>query len=156
LIAPVAAWLLQDLMQVLAMGFMLVPEFFMLVVVYRTISGPLLPRRVSWWIWFAFAGGILWDMRWAAIPGMSGLINVAAVVLVYWVWNRTPVSGRGALLFAGLAGGMHFLSGVAHYFAWSVPSQAATRMFLVQQLLSIPVLAGLCLIYAFRASEPHV
>ncbi|MDR3332381.1 MAG: hypothetical protein LBT08_07115 [Synergistaceae bacterium] len=156
MIASVAAWLMQDLLQVLAMGFMLVPEFFLLVVVYKIVSGPLQQRRISWWIWFVFAGGTLWDLRWAAIPGMSGLINIAAVAVVYWVWNRTPIGGRSAFLFAGLAGGIHFLSGVAHYFAWAVPSQAATRMFLIQQLLSVPVLVALCLIYAFKAAETHV
>ena len=156
MIVSAAAWLLQDLLQVLTMGFMLVPELFMLVVIYMTISGPLDERRVSWWLWFAFAGGILWALRWAAVPGMSGLINVAAVSMVYWVWNRTPAGGRSAVLFAGLAGGIHLLSGVAHYFSWAVPSQAATRMFLVQQLLSVPVLAGLCLVYAIRMTDRHV
>jgi hypothetical protein len=147
---------MQDLLQVLMMGFMLVPDFFMLVVIYMTISKPLNERRISWWLWFAFIGGILWDLRWVVIPGMSGLINVAAVVLVFWVWNRTPIGGRSAALFAGLAGGIHFLSGIAHYFLWAVPSQAATRMFLIQQLLSVPALAVLCLIYAFKTAGQHV
>jgi hypothetical protein len=156
LIVSVAAWLLQDLLQVLTMGFMLVPEFFMLVVVYMTISGPLDEGRISFWLWFAFAGGVLWDLRWAAVPGMSGLINVAAVATVFWVWNRTPAGGRSAVLFAGLAGGIHFLSGIAHYFSWAVPSQAATRMFLIQQLMSVPALVLLCFVYAVRVRDQHV
>ncbi len=156
MIAAAIVWLLQDLLQVLAMGFMLVPEFFLLVVAYKIVSGPLTYRRISWWIWFAFAGGMLWDLRWAAVPGMSALINIMGVVFVYWIWDRTPLGGRNAFLFATLAGGIHFMSGIAHYFAWAVPSQAATRMFLVQQLLTIPVLIVLCAIYAFKATETHV
>lgn len=156
MIVSALAWLLQDILQVLAMGFMLVPECFLLVMMYRIVSGPLNPRRISWWVWFAFAGGALWDLRWAAFPGMSALINVAAVATLYWIWNRTPLGGRSAILFATLAGGIHFLSGIAHYFAWAVPSQAAIRMFLTQQLLSVPVLVILCMVYAFKATETHV
>jgi hypothetical protein len=156
MIPAAIVWLLQDLLQVLAMGFMLVPEFFLLVVAYMIVSEPLTYRRVSRWIWFAFAGGMLWDLRWAAVPGMSALINVMCVVFVYWIWDRTPLSGRSAFLFASLAGGVHFMSGIAHYLAWAVPSQAAIRMFIVQQLLTVPVLIALCAIYAFKAGGTHV
>jgi hypothetical protein len=149
-------WLLQDVMQVLAMGIMLVPEIFLLVVIYKLISGPLMPIRTAGWIWFAFLGGVLWDLRWATAPGMSGLTNVAALVLVYWIWDRTPVGGRSAFLFAALAGGAHFFSGITHYFAWAVPSQAALRLFAIQQLLAVPVLTALCMIYAFKVSQTRV
>lgn len=156
MIIAAVVWLLQDLLQVLAMGFMLVPEFFLLVVAYKVISGPLTNRRISWWIWFAFGGGMLWDLRWATVPGMSALLNLTGVAFVYWSWDRTPLGGRNAFLFAALVGGIHFMSGVAHYLAWAVPSQAAIRMFLVQQLLTIPVLIALCTIYAFKATKTHV
>lgn len=157
MIAAIFVWLLQDMLQVLAMGIMLVPEFFLLVVLYKVISGPLCPTRVAQWIWFAFAGGLAWGLRWVGLPGMNALINVAAVVLVYWIWSRAPAGGRGPALFAMAAGGAHFLSGLAHYVFWSVPSRAALRLFLIQQLLAVPVLVGLCLIFAFKAREvPHV
>jgi hypothetical protein len=149
-------WFLQDILQVLAMGIMLTPEFFLLIVVFQLVSGPLQPRRIAGWVWFSFLGGVLWDLRWAAAPGMSGIINAAAVVLVYWIWDSTPIGGRSALLFATLAGGMHLLSGIVHYVAWAVPSQAAFRLFVIQQLLTVPVLAALCMLYAFKASQTHV
>lgn len=148
--AALAVWLFQDMLQVLAMGFMLVPEFFLLVVICEIVSGPLAPTRIARWIWFAFVGGVVWDLRWVGMPGMSALINVAAVVLVYWVWDRMPAGGRSAFLFALVAAVAHFLSGVLHYLSWAVPSQAALRLFLIQQLIAVPVLAGLCLIYTFR------
>ena len=157
MIVALLVWLLQDMLQVLAMGIMLVPEFFLLVVLYKIVSGPLYPTRVAQWIWFAFAGGVVWDLRWVGVPGMSALINVVAVVLVYWIWDRTPAGGRSAVLFAMVAGGAHFLSGVVHYVAWAVPSQAALRLFLIQQLIAVPVLIGLCLVYVFKArGAPHV
>lgn len=156
MIVAAAVWLLQDIFQVFAMGFMLVPEFFLLVAIYKVLSGPLYPQRVAQWIWFLFLGGVLWDLRWAATPGMSGIVNVVAVVLVYWVWDRTPLGGRSAFLFAALAGGVHFLSGIAHYFAWAVPSHAALRLFMIQQLITIPVLIILCMIYAFKVQSSDV
>lgn len=156
MIAAVIAWLLQDWLQVLVMGFMLVPDLFLLVAVYKIVSGPLDQVSLSWWVWFAFLGGIIWDLRWSSSPGMSGLINTAAVGFVYWLWHRTPLGGRSAVLLAALAGGIHFVSGIVHYFAWAVPSREATQMFAVQQLMGIPVLIGICMIYAFRATETHV
>lgn len=155
MIAALIVWLLQDMLQVLAMGFMLVPEFFLLVVIYEIVSGPLVSTRIARWIWFAFAGGVVWDLRWVGVPGMSALINVVAVVLVHWVWNRMPAGGRSAFLFALLAAVAHFLSGVLHYLAWSVPSQAALRLFLIQQLIAVPALVGLCLVYTFRLRKDN-
>ena len=156
MIAAVVVWLAQDMLQVLTMGIMLVPEFFLLTVAYGIVSGSLSQERISMWIWFSFFGGILWDLRWAALPGMSGLINVCAVLVVYIVWNRTPLTGRGVFLFAALGTGVHFLSGMARYLAWTDLSAAAERMFLIQQLLNVPVLVLLCMIYAFRKADVHV
>ncbi|MDR3076622.1 MAG: hypothetical protein LBU26_04925 [Synergistaceae bacterium] len=151
-----AVWLLQDLLQVLAMGIVMVPEFFLLFVMFAIVSGSLRPERISVLIWLAFAGGVVWDLRWVTYPGMSGLVNVLSVLAIYTVWNRTPLAGRSVLLFGLLSGAAHFLSGVGHYIAWAVPGQAAMRMFLIQQLLGVPVLALLCMIMAFRETEAHV
>jgi hypothetical protein len=156
LILSAAVWLLQDLIQVLAMGFMLVPEFFLLILAYGVATGSPRPGRISAWMWFGLYGGIMWDLRWASSPGISGLINTIAVMAVYAVWNRTPPAGRSALLFAVLAGGAHFLSGAAHYLAWAAPSTSAARMFLIQQLLGVPALALLCMVYAFRKTNANV
>lgn len=156
MIVSFLVWLLQDVSQVLAMGFMLVPEFFLLVVLYKVVSGPLTQARISRWIWFSFLGGALWDLRWFGFPGMSALINVVAVAIVYWIWDRTPVGGRNAVLLAVLCGCIHFISGIAHYLVWAVPSQAALRMFAIQQLLMVPALVLVCAIYAFKSTKTHV
>ena len=137
-------WLAQDLAQVLSMGILLVPEFFLLTVVYGVVSGPLGHERVSIWIWLAFAGGVLWDFRWTTALGISGIVNSLSVLAIYTVWVRTPVTGRGVWLFALLAGMAHLSSGMVHYIEWGVTTQAAVRMFLVQQLLGIPALAVVC------------
>jgi hypothetical protein len=156
LIISAVVWLFQDITQVLAMGFMIVPEFFLLMLTYEVVTGSLRPGRISALMWFGLYGGIMWDLRWAPQPGISGLMNVIDVMAVYAVWKRTPLAGRGAFLFAALAGAAHFLSGIAHYLAWAVPSEAAVRMFLIQQLLGVPVLLMLCMAYAFRKTGAHV
>jgi hypothetical protein len=156
LIISALVWLIQDFLQVLLTRLVLAPEIFLLVALYALISGPLHPRRVAGWIWFVFCGGVLWDLRWASVPGMSGLLNVAALLSVYWIWDRTPAGGRGVALFAAIAGAAHIFSGAAHYIVWSLPGGAAMRTLAIQQLLMIPVLALLCMIYAFKASKTHV
>ena len=156
MIASALAWLLQDFLQVLVTSLILTPEIFLLVSLYKLVSGPTQQRRTAKWIWFVFCGGVLWDLRWASVPVMSGLLNVAALAAVYWIWDRTPAGGRGTVLFAAAAGGAHIFSGVVHYLAWASPGQAAMRTFAIQQLLMIPVLVLLCAIYAFKASKTHV
>ncbi|GHV50605.1 hypothetical protein FACS1894216_03090 [Synergistales bacterium] len=153
MIASILIWLLQDCLQVAAMGIMLVPELFLLVVIYKTLTWRTDQKNVVFWIWFALTGGVLWDLRWTTFAGLSGLINVSAVAAAYWIWQRTPIAGRNPLLFALLAGGAHFLSGIAHYFAWSVPSQAALMLFAIQQLVTVPFLVLLCVIYSLKAPK---
>ena len=150
------AWFLQDLSQVLSMGVLLVPDFFILTVAYVIVSGPLGYERISIWIWLAFAGGILWDFRWTSALGISGLVNSLSVLAIYTAWARTPVTGRGVWLFAFLAGMAHLSSGMVHYIAWGATTPAAVRMFFVQQLLGIPALAVVCAVYLFRLKGSHV
>jgi hypothetical protein len=149
-------WLLQDLAQVLSMGGLLVPDFFLLTVAYGVVSGPLGKERISILIWLSFAGGVLWDFRWAGVPGISGLVNSLAVLAIYTAWARTPVTGRGVWLFALLAGLVHLSSGMVRYIAWGAVTQTAVRMFLAQQLLGIPALAVVCAVYLFRMKGSHV
>lgn len=150
MIAAVLLWLVQDLAQVLALGFMIVPELFLLVVIYKMLVIPRSEGSLSLWIWAAFAGGMAWDLRWAATLGMSAVVNVICASAAYWFWNRTPAGGRGVPLFTLISASAHLASGAAHYLAWAVPSQAAMRMFWLQQLLSIFLLVPLCLLFAFR------
>ena len=149
-------WLLQDLLQLLSMGIIMIPELFLLSVAFGVVSGSLNQGRICMMIWIAFAGGIIWDLRWVTFPGMSGLVNSLLVLAIYTVWSRTPVTGRSVLIFGLLAGGAHFFSGVVRYLSWATSSESALRLFLIQQLLGVPVLALLCMILAFRKPRTHV
>jgi signal transduction histidine kinase len=155
-ISLAVAWFLQDIAQVLSMGVLLVPDFFILAVAYGIVSGPLGHERISILIWLAFAGGILWDFRWTATPGISGLVNSLAVLAIYTAWARTPLAGRGVWLFALLAGTAHLSSGAMHYIAWGATTHTAVKMFLAQQLLGIPAVAAVCAVYLFGTKNSHV
>jgi hypothetical protein len=125
-------------------------------VAYGIVSGPLTKERISILIWLSFAGGVLWDFRWTATPGISGLVNSLAVLAIYTAWARTPLAGRGVWLFALLAGMAHLSAGMAHYIAWGSTTQTVARMFLAQQLLGVPALVVVCAVYLFRMKGSNV
>ncbi len=150
------AWFCQDLLQVFSMGLLIVPELFLLYLLFRMLSSRHEPTAAAKWIWVGFLGGILWDLRWTNLPGLSGALNAAMIALVAWLWHRTPSPARTSRFFAVIAGGAHLFSGGVHFLAWGTPSQTLVRLFAIQQCLAIPVLAVLCVIYAWKVPESHV
>lgn len=119
-------WLTQDLLTVLTWGFVEVPEIFMLGLVYQLLTEDREVHPGA--IWIAFAGGLLWDLRWVGIPGFFTLGYVIVVMLVLWLWHTLPSSGRTlsvvfllfsasqlippllpVLILGGEPGGLHFL-----------------------------------------------
>ena len=97
-------WLIQDLLTVFTGGGMQIPGLFMLGVVFRLLfSDNNNDDGNLWAIWSAFAGGILWDLRWVGIPGFFTLGYVVVVLIVIQVWGIIPpqgrVSGTGFLVF---------------------------------------------------------
>ena len=88
-------WLIQDLLTVFTGGGMQIPGLFMLGVVFRLLfSDNNNDDGNLWAIWSAFAGGILWDLRWIGIPGFFTLGYVVVVLIVIQVWGIIPPQGR--------------------------------------------------------------
>lgn len=143
---------LQDFLQVLVMGLFLVPDIFLLCVILLALLKSEKSNRLIGLIWIAFACGLLWDLRWTNLPGLTAAFNGAAVAACAFLWYKTPSQGRSTALFAVLAFMTQVLSGVIHYIFWNVASQAAFRQFIVQQVLSVPVLVILCFIF-WKASD---
>lgn len=85
-------WLLQDILTVMLWGVTQVPEFFLMGIVYKLLCSD--GEDNLWAIWSAFAGGLLWDLRWIGAPGFFAIGYVAVVMIVLWVWNSLPVNGR--------------------------------------------------------------
>ena len=97
-------WLIQDLLTVFTGGGMQIPGLFMLGIVFRLLfSDNNSDDGNLWAIWSAFAGGILWDLRWIGIPGFFTLGYVVVVLIVIQVWGIIPpqgrVSGTGLIVF---------------------------------------------------------
>ena len=95
-------WLIQDLLTVFVGGGMQIPGLFMLGLVYKLLVDEGSEDSL-WAIWSAFAGGILWDLRWVGIPGFFTLGYVVVVLIVIQVWGMIPpqgrISGTGFLVF---------------------------------------------------------
>lgn len=156
MIAPVLVWLAQDMSQVLGMGFLLVPEIFLLLLLFRSTIATAHGQDVTQHIWGVFLGGLIWDFRWTGLPGLSAVLNTIALLLVVWLWRRTPPAGRTGRWFVILTILAHFFVGVAHYFTWKIPSDTALRLFLIQQLLMFPVLAVFYLLFLWKMQDAHV
>ncbi|MBQ6774637.1 MAG: hypothetical protein IJP48_11340 [Synergistaceae bacterium] len=95
-------WLIQDLLTVFSGGGMQIPGLFILGIVYKLLIDSSSESSLRS-IWCAFAGGILWDLRWVGIPGFFTLGYVAVVMIVIQVWALIPpqgrISGTGWLVF---------------------------------------------------------
>lgn len=149
-------WFGQDLLQVLFMGFLLVPGFFLLLMLFRTAAGIARSQNITWCVWQGFIGGVIWDFRWTGLPGLSAVLNTLAIAFMAWIWWRSPATGRTPLFFAITAGGAHFLVGFVHYLTWDISSSTALRLFSIQQLLMLPFLILLYIFYAWKVSDTHV
>lgn len=139
-------WLLQDFLQVFVMGIFIVPDIFLLSVVLAAVmrggkeGGPKL-------VWAAFIGGLIWDLRWTNLPGLTAAVNGAVVAAVLTFWYKAPVQGRNTTLCALFMVLSQLLSGGVQFLFRNLNTQAALRQFAVQQLMSIPVLVIICIIF---------
>lgn len=144
--------LLQDFLQVFVMGIFLVPDIFLICVLLFALARSDNKSKHVTLIWAAFIGGLLWDLRWTNLPGMTAILNGAAVAAASYFWYKAPAQGRTTLLFALFSLLTQILSGVTHYVFWYAETQAALRQFLVQQILCVPMLVILSFIF-WKVSE---
>ena len=148
----VILWLIQDLLTVLTGGGMQIPGLFMLGIVYKLVAvddNPELRNEGSLWaIWSAFAGGILWDLRWIGIPGFFALGYVMVVMIVIQVWGAIPPQGRASgtslIVFA--------LMEVSQLLPPMLPvlilgGNAGWPFFMMQQVYSLPAILSCMYIY---------
>ncbi|MBL3593195.1 MAG: hypothetical protein JMJ93_06745 [Synergistaceae bacterium] len=132
---PALAWLIQDLLQVLATETLLVPDLFLLSLVAVAGRGQATPQSL---LWGAFVGGLLWDARWTGLLGFSALLYVAALWFLLEFWNRIPHGGRSAPLLSLFALGLHLFAGLGHFLSWG-DLEPVQRLFLNQQILGLPL-----------------
>jgi len=145
-------FLIQDFLQVLVMGISLVPDLFLLCIIMLVLVPGGRKDKQTTLIWISFIGGLIWDLRWTNLPGLTSGFNGAVVAAAICLWYKAPVQGRTTLLFAAFAFVTQILSGMVHFVFWNVSTLAAMRQFAVQQILSLPALVILCYIF-WKVSE---
>jgi cell shape-determining protein MreD len=91
------SWYIQDFLLVLGTGKVLVPEVFLLSMVFLSLYRPGGGVEIIWW---AFFGGVLWDLRWLGFPGISSLFYLTAIITSRWVWYSLPASGKTVTVFS--------------------------------------------------------
>ncbi|MBQ4432049.1 MAG: hypothetical protein II877_11150 [Synergistaceae bacterium] len=151
-------WLIQDLLTVFTGGGMQIPGLFMLGVVYRLLfSDNNNDDGNLWAIWSAFAGGILWDIRWIGIPGFFTLGYVVVVLIVIQVWGIIPPQGR--------VSGSSLLVFILLECSQLIPPMLPVLIlggntgwgyFLMQQVYSLPAILLTMYIYLQKARDNQV
>ena len=152
----VMLWLLQDMFTVFTGGGMQVPGIFVLGLTYRMLTAGE-DEDSLWGIWSAFAGGILWDLRWIGIPGFFTLGYVAAILIVIQVWGMIPPQGRAS----GMGMVVFALFEVSQLLPPMLPvlilgGTAGWGFFLVQQAYSLPAILLCMYIYLRRVRKQNV
>lgn len=133
----VISWFFQDILQAFLSQSILVPEYFLPFLLYRVFSSEYDSKA---FIWIAFGGGILWDLRWTGLPGMSSGIYVSIILLLNWIWSLLPETGRTTLVFVILMWSGSFLVYLSRIFVWDARGYSFYSGFIVQQLCIIPLL----------------
>ena len=147
----VLLWLFQDFLMVLLNGMHVVPELFLLGVVYRLLSDGEGERL--WAIWTVFVGGLIWDLRWIGIPGFFILGNVVVVMLVLWVWNILPVHGRTLSVIFLLLEASQLLPPLLPVLI--LGGNAGGDFFVWQQICALPAVSFCTYLYSKRLKDLH-
>ena len=151
----IVIWFLQDFVQVFLMGFFIVPNIFLMMLLLMSLLPATRKERQIIIIWAAFAGGLIWDFRWTNLPGLTAALNAGLVAASCWVWKKIPAQWRTSVFFAIIILASVLFSGSVHFALWTVSSQVALRQFFVQQLLGVPLVILFALIY-WKVSERNV
>ena len=135
----VGIWLLQDLLQVLLLGFCLVPNLcvtYLLLVTMLDFSNDALARDA---LWGAFVGGILYDLRWTNVPGASALLWCLSLAVASVVWGYIPQNARNYVAHFWLVFFVLLSSELIHFVLFAVSSGAILRLMLLNMVMSLVV-----------------
>ena len=86
----IATWLLQDFLQVFLMGFFIVPNIFLMLLLLMSLLPAVRKEKQIFLIWIAFAGGLIWDFRWTNLPGLTAALNAGLVAGACFLWYKIP------------------------------------------------------------------
>jgi rod shape-determining protein MreD len=142
------SWFTQNVLAVLSNSALLVPDIFLLYILYKNFSdfSRDLGNEILL-IWVLFFGGILWDLRWIGIPGLFAFIYTGTFLFASWFWDLFPESGHTTFVFfiilwiSQLPG---FFTGL---YLWNVETEYYFKLMLIYQAYSIPLSAMFSLLY---------
>lgn len=153
MISFVIAWYIQDILRVFSSGHFLVPEIFLLVLLYSALKNH--EEGISI-LWIGFIGGLLWDLRWPGLIGVSSGLYVVSIFFARWIWFSLPSSARSITAFGLLVWSSHLLLTFIRLLMWGFREQTILKAFLVQQAVLIPMVMFACLLYAWRTEQNDV
>ena len=144
------SWYIQDFLLVLGTGKVLVPEVFLLSMVFLSLYRPGGGVEIIWW---AFFGGVLWDLRWLGFPGISSLFYLTAILTSRWVWYSLPASGRTVPVFALILWSANLPISLLRIYLGGARGASVFAAYLLQQsyILPLVLLAGLA--YGWRVKN---
>lgn len=71
-------------------GWILAPDVFLMALLFAL---PLKDHEGGLLLWVAFLGGILWDLRWSGLIGLTGGLYVMALMGMKGIWELVPPFG---------------------------------------------------------------
>jgi len=147
------SWYVQDFLWILSSGKVLVPEVYLLALVFLSMFRTEDGVRT---VWAAFIGGVLWDLRWTGLPGATSLLYVTTLMLVRWLWRSIPATGRTISLFGLLLWFSNMPITLARLFLWGARGLSILQAYLVQQSHIVPLVLLGCAAYAWRSKNQDV
>lgn len=145
------AFLARDLLQVALSGVVPVPDFTVLALAWLAVSRSRDPEGL---FLPAFAAGLLWDLRWTAIPGMTAVTYILAAATIAWLWARMS-HGRGKPVLFFL------LVYLAHLVVSSLPfllfrqGEGGFSVSVAQQAMALVCVLALTALYIWSGRTSH-
>lgn len=147
------SWFIQDLLQVFLIGNVLVPEYFLVSLAYPLLLEKEEFRKV---LWISFFGGLLWDLRWTGLWGLTAGIYSFCIIFLHWIWTFFPSSGRTPWLFFSLCWFATLLVSALRIFVWNRSGIDLPHAFIVQQLCTVPLMIFLSIMFSRRIASENV
>ena len=135
----IGIWLLQDLLQVLLLGFCIVPNLYLVYLLTVTVldfSDDELSSKALLW---AFIGGVLYDLRWTNIPGASSLAWCLGLTVASVVWGYLSDGARNSVSFFWLVFVVLLFTELVHFVFFTTSSVAIFTLLLLNIVLSLLV-----------------
>ena len=138
----VLAWYVQDILAVLTYDALLVPDIFLLYILYKKFTD--FSRDTDdeiLLIWVLFFGGILWDFRWIGIIGLFAFIYAGTFLCASWAWSLFPESGHTVSMLFVILWASQLPGFFAGLYLWNVGTEYYLKSLLIFQAYSIPLSA---------------